>query len=258
MNEHRQTSAHHTHAVLRIQRLNLLLTLERIVFVLILLIDFFYLRTQHALLCTAHKALARGGEHNGAQNQRDEHQNKPHREVERSEEVENVDGEETVYPTHNRPTQIHQLLQVNVLSFVERVLVHRLEQAEIIGTEIPLELRWSFARSIKDTLHLRTILLEITTVVLLIFAFTREFHVGERRFSNEARTEILILESNPFEVFFDLLLIVTTLFEVVATTFHIFITECGVLVFKIESLFKLTHVVSERNAHCLSFWRHLL
>ena len=134
-------------------------------------------------------------------------------EAEALEPVEDIDDEPTVDPTHDRPTEIDEVLEFEVLAGVEAQLVVGFQGVEIVGAEVHLKLRGLGACGVKSGLHRSLIVLQVALTFLINLRF--EVGIVDLLLADEHSREELVLEGYPVEGFFDVLLLVGGLAEVV-------------------------------------------
>ena len=168
LDQHGQTSTHRTDAILRVKGHHGLLLLHGIILVGILLAELVDFGFQHAHFRAAHKALAGRYVDNEAQQDGDEQQHNTHGQPQAGEEVKHIERKEAVDPLEQRPAQIDQLLHFQVPLAANGMLVHRLEQAEMIGTKVELQLRRRFSCRVVSCLHLSIVCLEMALFVALL------------------------------------------------------------------------------------------
>ena len=136
------------------------------------------------------------------------------------------------------------------------MLFHRLQQTEIVRSEIPLELRGRFARRIERRLQIGREALQIARMLRQLS--TVEVGSGESILGDEHRTEILVLESHPIHGSIHLFLLIALFFEVITAAVAVFVGQRRIHVLKVVALLVLAHVVFPLQFESLRLGRELL
>ena len=245
--QHGQATRERAHAILTILRHHGLLLLHLVFRFVVLGCGLLQLRLQHTHLGRAHIALLHHGIGDYLQQQRDQDEHDTHGEIV-LQEVENIEREESVDIAEQRPSQVHQPFHLQILA-ESALLLHLLQQTEIIGTIVELKLRGLLACWVKSGLHLRLIVLQVARAFLL--GNTRH----ERAFleiilSYHHGGEELVLECHPIDGFLQrLVYFLTSLAQVVCSSLHVMISQGGVAALKSKSPLLLTSLACPLHVH---------
>ena len=136
--QHRQAAGERTDTVLGILLHHRLLLLHLVLGLVELLGRLVEFRLQHAHLRRAHVALLHHRIGDELQQQGDENQHDTHREY-LAQPVEDIEREPPVDDAEQRPAEVDEPLHIQVLAETA-LLLYRLEQAEVVGAEVELEL----------------------------------------------------------------------------------------------------------------------
>ena len=202
---------------------------------------------QHTHLGTTHVALLHHRIGDQLQQQGDENQYDTHRE-DLAQPVEDIEREETVDPTDDRPSEINQLLELQVL--VESTfLLSVLQNLEVVRTIVELKLRCLLASRVEGCLHLSLELLQIARTFLL----RNRSHEGvlvEIVLCHDDGREELVLEGYPVDALLDSLVdFLASLVEVVGAALYIMIGEGGVAILEHEATLLLASLVAPVHVH---------
>ena len=203
--EHRQATAHRTDAVLAVHLHHGLLLLHSLVRIWVLLVQLVKLRLEDTHLGATQIALLLCWEDEYLDDDCQEQKDDAHWQTERFEPIEDVKYRPTIDETKYPPAQVNEFVEVGFRA-VSRHLAVCLENVEVIGTEIHLQMRSVLACSIERHLQRSLVMLQVTFLVLNLLS--RKRSLCHRLTSDKNGAEELILEGNPLESFFGLLAIV--------------------------------------------------
>ena len=125
------------------------------------------------------------------------------------------------------------------------VVVHRLEEAVVVRAEVELHLRGFRARRVEGCLHPGSVVLEVATLLVELFAL--EVHLREGLGRHEHSTEVLVLEGNPIHLSRHAFLFGFGLGEFLRVVAVNLVGERGVHILEVKSLFVLGHTVFPIN-----------
>ena len=152
LNEHRQATAHGADTVFAVKLHHLCLLLHGILGFGILGIQSIYLGLENSHASTAQVALLGGGVDEDLNNDGEQKQYNAHVHAETGEEVEQGQDNPTVDDAEQRPAQIYEVLQFEVLAGCNEVVVF-LEQMKIVWTEVQAEFCRLCSSWVKTTSH---------------------------------------------------------------------------------------------------------
>ena len=165
LNQHWQATRQWTNTILGILCHHRLLLLHLVLWLVELSGSCLELWLQHTHLGRTHIALLYHRVGDELEEQCDENQYDTHWEY-IAQPVEYVECEETVDPADDRPSQINEFLELQVLA-EGALLLSILQNLEVIRTEVELKLRSLLAGWVEGCLHLSLELLQVARTLLL-------------------------------------------------------------------------------------------
>ena len=214
-----------------------------------MLCSLFEFRLQHTHLCRRHVALLHHRIGDELQKHRDKDEHDTHVDVQTGEEVEDIDSKPAVDDAEERPSEVDEALHLEVLAEC-RLSLDALEQAEVVRTEVEVELRRSLSARVEECLHLCLVLLEVARALLLRHACHKRV-LGEVVLGDHHSREELVLESHPVDLLLDVLVgDALGLRQIVGAAVYLVVGERSVAVLEGEAALLLT-------AHLLPLYVHL-
>ena len=98
-------------------------------------------------------------------------------EAEALEPIKEIDDEPAVDPAHNRPSEIDEVFEFEILIGIEAEVVVGFQRMEVIGPQVELQLCGLLPRGVEGRLHGSLVALQIALSFLVKFGV--EVYVGE-------------------------------------------------------------------------------